>query len=220
MALRVLLGAVFPDADGDRLCPDRLRVSYHVADRPPVRRAWPCRGCAHRYADRTDAGLLGCDKSIPAMGRVRPRDRTRAGHLRRVRPRRDRGARSDAPSRRSCRGRSSGAPTVGTTPILRRLKIALRVRIIPFLESGVAHLQTFLPIVDAKNPIGLSIVELAAFRLVASSDHGQPYNNVAQIPSSRRSKSSGDAGRDHRAPSSTDRAAANSKDKPARPRSS
>src|SRR5262249_2988671 len=75
-------------------------------------------------------------------------------------------------------------------------------------------------IVGAKNPIGLPIVELAAFRLVASSDHGQPYNNVAQIPSHRRSQSSGDAGRDHRAPSSTDRAAANSKDKPARPPSS
>src|SRR5215831_21235601 len=58
-----------------------------------------------------------------------------------------------------------------------------------------------------KTPSAFQFVELAAFRLLASSDHGQPYNNVAQILSNRRSKSSGDAGRDHRAPSSTDRAA-------------
>src|SRR5215510_10249910 len=68
-------------------------------------------------------------------------------------------------------------------------------------------------IVHAKNPIGLPIVELAAFRLLASSEHGQPYINVAQVPSHRPSKPSCYAGRDHRAPSSTDRAAANSKDK-------
>ena len=74
-------------------------------------------------------------------------------------------------------------------------------------------------VVGAKNPIGLPIVELAAFRLLASSDHGQPYINVAQVPFDRPSKPSLDAGRNHRAPSSTDRAAANSKDKPARPRS-
>src|SRR5437867_12312128 len=37
----------------------------------------------------------------------------------------------------------------------------------------------------AKNPIGPPIVELAAFRLLASSDHGQSYINVAQVPSHR-----------------------------------
>src|SRR5262249_2791123 len=72
--------------------------------------------------------------------------------------------------------------------------------------------------VDAKNPIGLPIVELAVLRLLAS-DHGQRYINVAQVPSHRLSKPSCDAGRDHRAPSSTDRAAAYSKGKAACPRS-
>src|SRR5215471_19081451 len=41
-----------------------------------------------------------------------------------------------------------------------------------------------------KTPSAFQFVELAAFRLLASSDHGQPYNNVAQILSNRRSKSS------------------------------
>src|SRR5215813_4818490 len=72
--------------------------------------------------------------------------------------------------------------------------------------------------VGAKNPIGLPIIELAVLRLLAS-DHGQTYINVAQVPSHRLSKPSCDAGRDHRAPSSTDRAAANSKAKAAHPRS-
>src|SRR5215471_6484216 len=43
-----------------------------------------------------------------------------------------------------------------------------------------------------KTPSAFQFVELAAFRLLASSDHGQPYNNVAQISSNRHSKSSGD----------------------------
>ena len=78
--------------------------------------------------------------------------------------------------------------------------------------------MTFVSLcVGAKNPIGLPIVELAVLRLLAS-DHGQPYINVAQVPSHRLSKPSCDAGRDHRAPSSTDRAAAYSKDKAAHPR--
>src|SRR5262245_21587510 len=71
--------------------------------------------------------------------------------------------------------------------------------------------------VGAKNLISLPIVELAAFWLFASSDHGQPYINVAQVPSHRLSKPSCDACRNHRA-SATDRAAANSEDKAAHPR--
>jgi hypothetical protein len=34
------------------------------------------------------------------------------------------------------------------------------------------------PSVDAKNPIGLPMVVFAAFRLLASSDHGQPYIKI------------------------------------------
>jgi hypothetical protein len=69
------------------------------------------------------------------------------------------------------------------------------------------------PSVDAKNPIGLPMVVFAAFRLLASSDHGQPYINVAPVPSHQPSKPRCDAGRDHRAPSSTDRAARTQKTK-------
>jgi hypothetical protein len=64
-----------------------------------------------------------------------------------------------------------------------------------------------------KTSSACQFVELVAFRLPASSGHDQPYINVAQVPSHRLSKPNCDAGRDHRASSSTDRVAANSKDK-------
>ena len=59
--------------------------------------------------------------------------------------------------------------------------------------------------VGAKNLISLPIVELAAFWLFASSDHGQPYINVAQVSSHRLSKPNCDAGRNHRASATGDR---------------
>src|SRR5262249_33432343 len=86
---------------------------------------------------------------------------------------------------------------------------------VPCLRSPNVYMRV---IVGAKNLTSLPIVELAAFWLLASSDHGQPYINVAQVSSHRLSKPSCDAGRNHRASASTDRAAANSEDKAAHPR--
>ena len=89
----------------DRLRPVCVRLSHHLADRPPVRLAWTGRVRRGGGNHRPTAGLL-VHGALPGMGRLRTRDRAHARGLRNLRRDGGTGTRGDAAGRRT----GSGGP--------------------------------------------------------------------------------------------------------------
>ena len=86
----------------------------------------------------------------------------------------------------------------------------------PHLDGPSQHAEVPCPpmtisIVLTENLIVLMIVEVVDLGLLASSDRVRPDINDAEFPSCRASRPSGNASRDHRVATSTDRAPTKSK---------